>query len=120
MKKLKFLFLVLAGVLLISCLKDDKKEDYYRTVEIIVLPETTFKKCCMPFPSEEREAMIIRTQNGEETYLFLGQIKDFTYEKGYEYKLLVKEKHLANPPQDGGSIEYTLIKEISKEKKEKK
>ena len=38
----------------------------------------------------------------------------FTYEKGYEYELLATKTIYANPPADGSSYDYTLIKVVSK------
>ncbi|KFF24916.1 MULTISPECIES: DUF4377 domain-containing protein [Chryseobacterium] len=48
---------------------------------------------------------------------FYTNIEGFTYEPGYEYVLKVKTEKIANPPADGSSIKYTLIKEVSKTKK---
>ncbi|MBV7441433.1 DUF4377 domain-containing protein [Weeksellaceae bacterium TAE3-ERU29] len=118
MKYLKVLFLLLV-IFSVSC-TEKEESDYSKTVEITVLAETTFEKCCVPAPlteQEDREAMIIKKKDGKTFTLFIGQIKGFTYEKGFQYKLLVNEKHIANPPQDGSSIEYSLIKELSKQKK---
>ena len=36
------------------------------------------------------------------------------YEKGYEYELLATKTIYANPPADGSSYDYTLIKVVSK------
>lgn len=47
---------------------------------------------------------------------FYGQIKGFTFEPGYVYKLLVRREHL-EPSQvmaDASSIKYTLVKELEK------
>ncbi|MDH6254227.1 hypothetical protein M2347_003954 [Chryseobacterium sp. H1D6B] len=48
---------------------------------------------------------------------FYTNIDGFTYEPGYEYVLKVKTEKIANPPADGSSIKYTLIKQVSKTKK---
>jgi len=42
-------------------------------------------------------------------------LEGFNFEWGVRYKLKVKEKHLANPPEDGSSIVYDLKKVISAE-----
>lgn len=44
----------------------------------------------------------------------------FTYDEGFEYKILVSEKEIANPPADASSIEYTLLNIISKVEKTSK
>lgn len=41
-------------------------------------------------------------------------INGFTYDKGFEYELLVTKTIYANPPADGGSYGYELIREVSK------
>lgn len=41
-------------------------------------------------------------------------IEGFDYEPGYEYRLRIKAEQLANPPQDGSSVRYTLLEQISK------
>lgn len=56
------------------------------------------------------------TPTGEWTN-FYTNINGFTYEPGYEYVLKVKTQKIANPPADGSSIKYTLLKQISKIKK---
>lgn len=48
---------------------------------------------------------------------FYTNIEGFTYEPGYEYVLKVKTEKIENPPADGSSIKYTLVKQISKTKK---
>lgn len=48
---------------------------------------------------------------------FYSNIEGFTYEPGYEYVLKVKTENIANPPADGSSIRYILVKQISKTKK---
>lgn len=48
---------------------------------------------------------------------FYTNIEGFTYEPGYEYVLKVKTEKIENPPADGSSIRYTLVKQISKTKK---
>ncbi len=49
---------------------------------------------------------------------FYTNIEGFTYEPGYEYVLKVKTEKIANPPADGSSIKYTLVKQVSKTKKD--
>jgi hypothetical protein len=41
---------------------------------------------------------------------------DEQYEPGYIYKLEVNIKKIENPPADGSSLEYGLVKILSKEK----
>ncbi|RQO30653.1 hypothetical protein DBR32_07925 [Taibaiella sp. KBW10] len=48
--------------------------------------------------------------------LFYDTIEGFQYEKGYNYELIVLDERVDNPPADGSSIKYRLIKEVSKTK----
>lgn len=48
---------------------------------------------------------------------FYSNIEGFTYEPRFEYVLKVKTEKIENPPMDGSSIKYTLIKQVSKTKK---
>jgi len=48
---------------------------------------------------------------------FYSNIEGFTYEPGFEYVLKVKTEKIENPPMDGSSIKYTLLKQVSKTKK---
>jgi len=45
---------------------------------------------------------------------FYSQIVDFDYQPGYEYELLVREEKVENPPADGSSLRWTLIKVINR------
>lgn len=49
--------------------------------------------------------------------LFYEPIEGFKHEKGYEYELIVLDERVDNPPADGSSIRYKLVKEIAKIKK---
>lgn len=45
---------------------------------------------------------------------FYSPIEGFEFEEGYMKKLEIREEKIANPPADGSSIRYTLIKELEK------
>ena len=45
--------------------------------------------------------------------LFYDPIVWFEYREGYRYKIEVREEHVNNPPADGSSVRYTLLKIIS-------
>lgn len=63
------------------------------------------------------EHMVITDEANQIDYLPLGSIEKFEYEKGYEYKLLVKKTILKDPPADASNLVYTLIEVLSKEKR---
>lgn len=57
-------------------------------------------------------------KDGQKDWEFLySGIEGFTYEEGNEYVLEIKEEKIDNPPADGSSVKYILVKEISKIKK---
>lgn len=51
-------------------------------------------------------------------FYFKDDIIGFSYEPGFIYDLAVKKNPVANPPQDGSSFRYELIKILSKVKDE--
>ncbi len=62
-----------------------------------------------------QEGDMIGTENWENFY-FYDSIEGFTYEPGFVYGLIVKKTEVQNPPADGSSIRYELVKIVSKEK----
>ncbi len=63
------------------------------------------------------EGMPVREEGWESwSVMPFNVIKEFEYERGYEYELMVEKTTLANPPQDASNVEYTLIEIISKQK----
>ena len=61
-----------------------------------------------------QKCMMIKKGDDSNWLLFYGRIEGFDYEPGYEYVLDVKEERIENPPADGSSIKYILVKQISK------
>lgn len=45
--------------------------------------------------------------------LFYNSIEGFNYQEGFAYQIEVSSKPVANPPADGSSIKYKLVKIIS-------
>lgn len=58
--------------------------------------------------------MLIKKGDAQNWSMFYSKINGFDYEPGYEYVLDVKEERIENPPADGSSVSYTLVKQISK------
>lgn len=119
MKIWRIAFAMLAAFSLTSCSSDDDNEDKVEQVTVYVSSETGVYYDMWLDP--ERENPIIGMQIREEgncvwRTVSLYTIKGFTYEKGNEYKLLVKKTTLANPPQDASNIRYELISIISQSK----
>lgn len=109
-KTLNLLFLLLAVFAVSSCSSDDdEKKDSVKEITIYVSSETGES---YGFNSTPEECMLVKfdNPNGEWEHLGLYRIEDFTYVKGHEYELRVKMTTLANPPADGYSHKYLLVK----------
>lgn len=109
-KTLNLLFLLLAVFAVSSCSSDDdEKKDSVKEITIYVSSETGES---YGFNSTPEECMLVKfdNPNGEWEHLGLYRIEGFTYVKGHEYELRVKMTTLANPPADGYSHKYMLVK----------
>lgn len=109
-KTLNLLFLLLAVFAVSSCSSDDdEKKDSVKEITIYVSSETGES---YGFNSTSEECMLVKfdNPNGEWEHLGLYRIEGFTYVKGHEYELRVKMTTLANPPADGYSHKYLLVK----------
>ena len=109
-KTLNLLFLLLAVFAISSCSSDDdEKKDSVKEITIYVSSETGES---YGFNSIPEECMLVKfdNPNGEWEHLGLYRIEGFTYVKGHEYELRVKMTTLANPPADGYSHKYLLVK----------
>ena len=107
---LNLLFLLLAVFAVSSCSSDDdEKKDSVKEITIYVSSETGES---YGFNSTPEECMLVKfdNPNGEWEHLGLYRIEGFTYVKGHEYELRVKMTTLANPPADGYSHKYLLVK----------
>lgn len=109
-KTLNLLFLLLAVFAISSCSSDDdEKKDSVKEITIYVSSETGES---YGFNSTPEECMLVKfdNPNGKWEHLGLYRIEGFTYVKGHEYELRVKMTTLANPPADGYSHKYLLVK----------
>lgn len=109
-KTLNLLFLLLAVFAISSCSSDDdEKKDSVKEITIYVSSETGES---YGFNSTPEECMLVKfdNPNGKWEHLGLYRIDGFTYVKGHEYELRVKMTTLANPPADGYSHKYLLVK----------
>lgn len=91
---------------------DDEPTHKIETVTLYVSGETGFMTGLTDVPVE---CMLVKEKGQAtwNTWEFEG-IKGFTYEKGFDYELLVAKTIYTNPPADGGSFSYELIREVSK------
>lgn len=70
----------------------------------------------------EAEGNCLLVQEGDqigtddwELFYYEDSILGFNYEPGYIYNIIVKKTPLENPPMDGSSIVYELVRIVSKE-----
>ena len=116
MNKQTFITALIAALLgLESCSRDSNYEDKVEQVTVYVSAETgLFYNVPNTMPEEGMRILI----EGEDHYICVAfnTIAGFTYEKGYEYELLVKKTTLVNPPKDSGSTRYELIRIVSQRK----
>lgn len=71
--------------------------------------------------SGEMEGNCLLVQEGDkigtedwEYFYYEDSILGFDYEPGYMYDLIVRKIRIEDPPQDGSSIRYELIRVVSK------
>lgn len=56
----------------------------------------------------------VKERPDQEWTNFYGTISGFTHEPGYTYKLLVESDDVVDPPMDGSSREYRLLRILSR------
>jgi hypothetical protein len=61
-----------------------------------------------------QECLQVREQSDASWKLFYGDIEGFAYEPGFRYVLQVAERPVPNPPADGSSLAYRLLRVISR------
>ncbi len=66
------------------------------------------------------KCLLVKKEGQKDWEFFYSNIEGFNYEPGYEYELEVRVEKIENPAVDQSSLKYTLVKEMSKEKKESK
>lgn len=93
-----------------SCLDDDEEKDWSEEALIEVSAEPTM---CYIFDGYVPGINIRRKEADKWDAITLDEIAGFEYEPGFEYELLVKITHLANPPADSSNVTYELIKMIT-------
>lgn len=116
---LKWMQLVMGCCLIatcLSCLEDDKNEDWSEVVNLYVSSETgAYYPLEYPNEAEPLEGIKIKENiESEWIVIHINGIEGFTYKKGFEYYLKVEKIHLGNPPADSMDIKYKLIEIISK------
>ena len=117
MKYLRFTIVLIAALFLTaSCLEEEGDQDKVEEIILNVSAETSFYYDLFDAKRENPiEGMLIQERGSNHwECIHFQEIDGFTYEKGYDYELLVEKTTLANPPQDGSNVRYSLIKIIEK------
>jgi hypothetical protein len=60
------------------------------------------------------ECLQVREAADRPWQYFYSDIEGFTFEPGFDYELRVREEKVANPPADGSSLRWTLVRVVSK------
>ncbi len=63
-----------------------------------------------------QKCMLYKENIANDWTYFYDNIEGFDYEEGYTYELEVVVNQIENPPADGSSLHYTLVRIVSKEK----
>ncbi|MDT0553859.1 DUF4377 domain-containing protein [Urechidicola vernalis] len=106
---MKLLVSVISLIILQSCQPKIEKD------ELIVWINSAKVECSgvgkMTCLQIQKNVELDLTQDWE---FFYSNIEGFEYQPGYFYKLKVKTEKIENPPADGSSIKYTLVKALEK------
>lgn len=107
------LSLLVIGAVSASCTKDES-EDKIERINAEVSAYTNSSSNGF-FSDALTEGMLVKLE-GDDYYqgFYFGEIEGFTFERGNNYKLRIKQITLAHPPMDGGSVRYELIEVLSK------
>ncbi len=110
-------FIVIGSLFLIACnLDDDEPKDKVKEIRIEVSSETDITYAWGDSDREHPiECMMVKMPDAPDRWqpFMFGEIEGFTYERGHEYYLSVRETTLANPPADASDRTYSLIKILS-------
>lgn len=110
-------FLTLVGVLLSACASTTGTEASDQvsqpdSAEKMIYVGPVLVDCQGEGP---QKCMLVKEIPEDEYTLFYDQIEGFDYEEGYEYKLVVKEEQIDNPPAGSSSLKWSLVRVESKE-----
>lgn len=84
----------------------------YGEEEIVVLEVAPEREPCQ---GEMRDRCLQVRRPGEEEWRnFFDPIEGFDFEAGFHYTIEVRRRRVRNPPADGSSFRYTLIRVLEK------
>lgn len=109
-------FIVLALFSLVLCTVACKKDNQDTTVTILVAAKPVKARVLLSNVDTDHMNVLEEGSSIGWRPMHMGQIEGFDYEEGFEYVLTVRKYNIANPPADGSSVGYALIKIKSKVK----
>ncbi len=110
MNKLLTGMLLSTALFLLSCSSDDNTQDGLVNLRVNYFTlgcEALFSTQCL----QVQEGGEI---GGDEWFNFFGSIENFDFEAGFVYDLAVQKTKVENPPADGSSFNYRLVRIVSK------
>lgn len=116
MNKLIIQFMLLTCLIVTACSKYGGPKDKVREIGMEISAETGV---IYPWGDDRQEhpieCMLVKLPDNPDTWqpMMFGEIEGFTYERGHEYYLMVRQTTLANPPTDASCCTYSLIKILS-------
>jgi heat shock protein HslJ len=116
-KVLGLTFLTLVGMMLSACASSTGTEPVDQAAQPGTAEKTVFIGPVLVDCQGEgpQKCMLVKENPGDEYTLFYDQIGGFDYEEGFEYKLVVREEQVENPPAGGSSLKWYLVRIESKE-----
>ena len=109
-------FMFLACLIMTACRADDVPKDKVKEIGIEVSSEIGITYHWGDDKNEHPiECMLVKLPDSPAAWqpMMFGEIEGFTYERGHEYYLNVRQTTLANPPADASCYTYSLIKIMS-------
>ncbi|GAB3921073.1 DUF4377 domain-containing protein [Larkinella terrae] len=106
MKNMVRLYSLVLITLFSACSKDSLKPDF------ITMQVADHQQDCVGVGPQK--CLLVKIDGEANWTYFYSGIEGFTYKSGFEYKLSVKREQIKNPPQDGSSLRYTLVRVIEK------
>ncbi len=95
-----------SALLLGSCITSQQTENWVVASEMGDCTGVMPQKCLL----------VKKPGQTEWEYIYHG-IEGFDYTPGYEYVLEVRTEEIENPPADGSTVKYVLVKQKSKQQK---
>lgn len=62
-----------------------------------------------------QQCLLVRERATAPWTLFYDEIEGFIHQEGFSYQLVVERLPVANPPQDGASLRYRLVRVLTRQ-----